>query len=195
MSFFTHPDFFAIEQVDLQSKLIQPSLQLYNQTLEQLKTSYDDAVTMVLDTHLSIAASTKQIYERPPMDTLTEWASVLQNSGNDFITLVKTDVLPKADGYYQQLVVSLVETSDKVKPVLQETWNNPKQALDFVSAATVNVFSQIKNVTTQNAEALMDLGNVFVIQPVETAQALYRNVLSATVDTYFDLVSSLLITF
>ena len=195
MSFFTHPDFFAIEQVDLQSKLIQPTMQLYNQTLEQLKTAYNDVVNFVLETHQQIAATSKQIYERPPLDTLTEWSSELQKNGNDLITLVKNDVIPKVDGYYQQLSTSFFETSDKVKPVLQAAWNNPKQTLDSVSEVTVNTFSQIKNVASQSAEALVDLGNLFVIQPVETAQALYRNVLSSTVDTYFDLVSTLLISF
>ena len=189
MSFFTHPDFFAIQQVDLESKLIQPTSQLYSQICEQLKTSYNT----LLDVHGQMAASAKQIYERSPMETLTEWSDVLQKNSNDLITLVKNDVIPKTADYYQQLAMSLAETRDNVKPVLQAAWNNPKQTLDSVSDVAVNVFSQIKNVTSQSAEALVDLGNIFVIQPVETAQALYRNALSAMVDTYFDLVSMLLI--
>lgn len=193
MSFFTHPDFFAIQQVDLESKLIQPTSQLYSQICEQLKTSYNSTVNALLDVHGQMAASAKQIYERSPMETLTEWSDVLQKNSNDLITLVKNDVIPKTADYYQQLAMSLAETRDNVKPVLQAAWNNPKQTLDSVSDVAVNVFSQIKNVTSQSAEALVDLGNIFVIQPVETAQALYRNALSAMVDTYFDLVSMLLI--
>jgi hypothetical protein len=195
MSFFTSPDFFAIEQVDLQSKLIQPSFQLYNQTVIQLKTAYHDAINVVLEAHENLSISSKEIYERPVLQTLTEWSDVLQKNSNELIMLVKNDVMPKADGYYQQLSMSLVETSDKVKPVLQAAWNNPKQTLDCVSNVAANLFSQVKTATSQSTEALVDLGNLFVIQPVETAQALYRNVLSSTVETYFDLVSTLLISF
>lgn len=195
MSFFTSPDFFAVEQIDLQSKLIQPSFQLYNQTVTQLKTAYHDAINVALEAHENMSISSKEIYERPVIQTLTEWSNVLQKNSNDLIMLVKNDVIPKADNYYQQLSVSLVETSDKVKPVLQAAWNNPNQTLDSVSNVVANLFSQVKTVTSQSTEALVDLGNLFVIQPVETAQALYRNVLSSTVDTYFDLVSMLLISF
>lgn len=192
MSFFSNPDFFAIKQVDLESKLIQPTSQLYNQTCEQLKTFYNSTINALLDTHEQMAVSAKQVYEQPTQ-TLTEWYGVLQQNGNEAMTLVKNELLPKMDSYYQHSVTLSVNAGEKMKMYWQHVENNPKQVTDSLFSVANNLVSQLKVLTNQSMESLLDLGNLLVVQPVETVQALYRNSLSAVVDTYFDLVSTLLI--
>ncbi|TAN65940.1 MAG: hypothetical protein EPN17_15410 [Methylobacter sp.] len=75
--------------------------------------------------------------------------------------------------------------------------DNPEQftasALSPVSSYLASLSEDAEAVLISSYYALADLFSVLMAQPSATLQALYRNTLSALLDVYFDVISSLLV--
>ncbi len=222
---FNQPDFFTIRQLDLENKLISPTIKLYGQVGFKLNALYQDIHNVLIDFHGKVAIAGKQLYDHP-VETLTVWYQQTAYAGNALYAQVQTSVLP----VYQDWQVKVNAGKDATSQYLQAFWDNPDQVAlatiepvtRYLAAISVQsehywqllldnpeqlMASALAPVTgylttlTQDAEAILissyyflaELFRLLMTQPSVTLQALYNNTLSALLEAYFDIISSLLV--
>jgi hypothetical protein len=211
------PDFINIPELDIENKLILPTLKLYEQFEFKFSAIYQDIRSILIDIHAYLADVALQWYQHP-LETFSTCYDRFEN-----------DVLPKADLLFQSWQIQAMTGADQAKQYIQVFWDNPQQttlaALEPVSEYFGAITEQSNHywqsfldnpeqfmqetmmVATNYLEAfsdhtevvlissyyyLLELFRILMEQPYSTLHALYANSLSRLLDTYYDLISSLL---
>ena len=193
MPYFANTEFFTNKPIDIQSKIINPSLHLYQQTSEKIQTFYVDSINNLLEFHNKLSIFSKDVYSSPITDIFNNFYDLIKKYSVDLTTFLKIDINQNIDFYYQKFLFTVSEKLDYFKFYFQENINNPKRLIDYTNNFLESITSQLKNYLTRISEELAELSNLLSTQPVETLQAIYRNIMSVTADTYFEIISSLLI--
>lgn len=215
---FDRPEFINIPALDLDNKLILPTLQLYQKIEFKLSALYQDIRSILVDAHTYLADVALQWYKHPR----ESFTATYDRFENDF--------LPKADAFYQHWEMQAMAGVDQVERYLQAFWDNPEQttqamlepvscyfasateqterywqsfidnpeqfAVDAMAIATNYLASftdSIEVILISSYYTLLELFQILMAQPSAALQALYANTLSRLLDTYYDLISSLLI--
>jgi hypothetical protein len=223
------PDFIGIPQLDLENKLIMPTLKLYDQLSFKLNILYQDIRNTLIDAHTYLAGAAEQFYDHPK-ETLSAWYDQVAYTSTNLYAQFENDLLPRAETFYQQWQMQATVAVDTAGQYWNAFWENPEQmtlaAVEpvsryFVSATeqterywqlfienpeqfAIDAFTPVTNYLsslTDSAEvalissyyALLELFQVLMAQPVAAFQALYANTLSILLDTYYDVISSLLV--
>jgi hypothetical protein len=145
---FNQPDFFTIQQLDLENKLILPTTKLYSQVSFKLNALYQDIHTVLIDFHGKVAVAGKQVYDHP-VETLTAWYEQAAYAGNALYAQVQTSVLPTYQGWQVKVNAGKEATSQ----YLQAFWDNPDQ----VTLATLEPVTRYVAAVTGQSERYWQL--------------------------------------
>ena len=206
MSIFNNPDFLTIKSLDFESKLHLPTTQLIEQTVWKLNSLYQEIKAVLTQFHGSIALEAKRFYDHP-IDTATVWYEQALGYGNQTYARVSGEILPKVDATYEQAILDVSEFGRQTGEFWQAFYNNPEMVvvslMEPVSAqfrALIDTSEAVFNTSLEATEtywiglysAMIDLLNLLLEQPGLTLTALYQNMLSTLLDTYFEIVTALL---
>jgi hypothetical protein len=145
---FNQPDFFTIQQLDLENKLILPTTKLYSQVSFKLSALYQGIHSALIDVHSMVATAAKQVYEHP-VETLTAWSEHAAYASNALYAQVQASVLP----VYQGWQVKVNAGKEITGQYLQAFWDNPDQ----VTLATLEPVTRYVAAVTGQSERYWQL--------------------------------------
>jgi len=190
----------SIEDLDYQAKIIAPTKQLYAQLSEQANELLTQAKESALELHAQVSETGLEFYEHP-VETATRWQSEATEKGNQLYATFNDNILPAAKADYDQLIVTLVDYGLQSRQSFQVFLDNPEQitveaftalnqSLSLYIDNSLNASSLILNALSSKADEIISL---LIEQPMETMEAFYYQSLTNLLNSYFDIVSSALI--
>lgn len=217
---FNYADFFTYHPLELDAKLIVPTKKVYEQLGFQLNSLYHDIRSVLINAHREVATVAKQVYEHP-VETVINWVdacAVLYAQAQTVVVPLyqqlqvsaqsgKENLIHYAQAWWEnptQVTVSTFKPiTDYVSTVANQStmyWQafseNPEQFIATACLPLTNYLSLVGNeaeaILISHYYALGELFTVLMAQPSATLQALYHHSLSALLDSYFNIISSLL---
>ena len=205
MSIFNNPDFLVLKPLDLENKLFLPTTKLYSQTVWRLNTLYQDIKAALANFYGYVTTQGQQFYEHP-VDTTTAWYGQTVDFGTR-VYAMSDRLLPKAEAIYQDTVAGVVELGHQTSTFWQAFYENPEAfTASLIAPVTAKINSLVGvSLDSINASidatgaylmslyaAMVDLFKLLLDQPGATLTALYQNTLALLLDSYYELVTSLL---
>ncbi len=195
MTFSITRDFLNRQQLDLDSKLIQPSQQVVAQLNAQIRALYIDIREQLLAFPADIAAAAKQVYEQP-LPTMSVWYDQAVKSSQEFYALFQNEMVPSVTVTYQQVVADVTDAGLQAIQYGNTFWQDPEAQVTALYEQLSTLLNSGLNVTEATLanlyDAMGDLLGLLLEQPGNTVQALYYNTMSALLDLYFSIVTTLL---
>ncbi len=190
----------SIEDLDYQAKVIVPTKQLYAQISEQANQLLAQAQESALELQAKIAESGLEFYDHP-VDTATRWQAEATQKTNQLYTTFNDTILPAVKADYEQLIVTLVDYGMQSRQSLQAFLDNPEQmtveaftavnqGFMFYLNKTLDISLIALNNLTNKADEII---NLLIEQPMETMETFYYQSLTTLLNSYFDIVSSALV--
>lgn len=190
----------SIEDLDYQAKVIVPTKQLYAQISEQANQLLAQAQESALELQAKIAESGLEFYDHP-VDTASRWQAEVTEKTNQLYVNFNDTILPAVKADYDQLLVTLVDYGMQSRQSLQAFWDNPEQmtveaftavnqGFMFYLNKTLDISLIALNNLTSKADEII---NLLIEQPMETMEAFYYQSLTTLLNSYFDIVSSALV--
>ncbi|PKM11520.1 MAG: hypothetical protein CVV13_08820 [Gammaproteobacteria bacterium HGW-Gammaproteobacteria-3] len=205
MAIFNNSDFLALKPLDLENKLFLPTSQLYTQTVSRLNSLYLDIKQALIDFHSALATQAQDLYQHP-VETTSAWYGQAVDYGANVYASISGQWLPKAEAAYQQSMIEVSELGQQFGQFWQTFYDNPEAVTISLIAPVSTHFTNMidasgsyisSTIAVSEAylkslySALTELFNLLLEQPELTLNALYQNTLSALLEIYFGLVSSL----
>lgn len=167
--------------------------QLYLNPTKTLSVWYDQATAMSTAYYTQVQAVVLPVYQNWQAKLDTGKEKVVQNFQAFWDNPEQVTVAT-----FQPLAQYVTNATEQSSQYLTLFMDNPEQ---FLSSAFVPVTHYLSSLS-DDAEAILissyyalaDLSKLLLEQPSATVQSLYHNALSALLDTYFDIISSLLVT-
>ena len=188
------------ENLDYQEKIIAPTKQLYAQLNEQANELFEQAKESAIEIHAKVSEISLEFYDHP-VETATRWQAEASEKSNQLYATFNDSILPAAKADYDQLIVTLVDYGLQSRQSFQTFLDNPEQITAEAFTAFNQSISTYINKTLDVSSLIMnDLSNkageiisLLIEQPMETMEAFYYQSLSNLLNSYFDIVSSALI--
>ncbi len=186
-----------LESLEFETKVAAPTQQLLHQVYAQLGSLYLQLREALIDFHTVIAIASKQLYDQP-VETTKLWYSQLADKSSELHARLMEQVIPEAQDNYDQFVASVSDFGSESKMAFQKLVDNPEE----VTAQTIeslNMFvSETADITAEQLTELKarsaDLIALLLEKPAATLDSLYTELPNSMLNTYFELVSSLLVT-
>ncbi|MGR9115327.1 MAG: hypothetical protein ACU85E_06140 [Gammaproteobacteria bacterium] len=206
MSIFNSPDFLAFKPLDLENKLFLPSSKLYTQTMWKLNSVYQEIKEVLINFHDEVATEAGRFYQNP-VETSAAWYQQAVEYSTRAYAYVAAQMWPQAEAGYRQVVADVTEFGQQTGEFWHAFYENPEEVtVSLVEPISMRFNSMVDasqaymNASLETVEAYLlglysasiELFKLLIEQPGNTITALYQNMLSALLDLYFDLVSSLL---
>lgn len=187
----------SIEDLDYQEKIIAPTKQLITQLSEQANVLLAQAKESALELHDKVAEVGLEFYEHP-VETATRWQAEATEKSNELYATFNDNILPAVKADYDQLIVTLVDYGLQSRQSLQVFLDNPEQiTVEAFTALNQSLSTYIDNALNVSSLVLNDLSSkadeiisLLIEQPIET---LYYQTLTNLLNSYFDIVSSALV--
>ena len=186
-----------LESLEFETKVVAPTQQLLHQVYAQLGSLYLQLREALIDFHSVIAIASKQLYDQP-IETTKLWYSQLSEKSSELQARLVEQVIPEAQENYDQIVARISDFGSKSNMVFQKMVDNPEE-ITAQTIESLNVFvSETVDITAEQLTELKsrsaDLIALLLEKPAATLDSLYTDLLNAMLNTYFELVSSLLVT-
>lgn len=189
------------ENIDYQTKVIFPTQQLYQQLSSQASELFEQTKESALELHAKVAKSGLQLYEHPT-ETATLWKEQAIDKSNELYATFNNDIAPVVKADYQQLIGTLADYGLQSQQSFQIFLDNPEkvtvEAFTTLNNALITFFEKSLDVSalmldtiTTKAEEII---NLLIQQPIQTMEDIYYQTLSALLNSYFDIISSLIST-
>lgn len=210
MSIFNQPDFLTIREFDVENKIILPTKALYTQLNVQFNTLYENIRTILTEMHSSLSVMGKAFYDNP-VETVSAWYDQVTYSTGNLYADAQNYVMPiyqDTEQFIQtfwanpeQVTLTTLEPIKRLATTssaqyLQPFLDNPEQFLISVLAPATDfitvVNDSVEAILISSYYALLDLFKLLMDQPSEALRAIYQNSLSALLDGYYQVISSLL---
>ncbi len=190
----------SIEDLDYQAKIITPTKQLFDQISEQANELLVQAKESALELHAKVSESGLELYEHP-VETATRWQAEATEKSNQLYATFNDNILPAVKADYDQLVVNLVDYGLQSRQSFQVFLDNPEQiTVEAFTALNQSLSTYIDNSLNVSALILNDLSSkadeiisLLIEQPMETMETFYYQSLTNLLNSYFDIVSSALV--
>lgn len=190
----------SIEDLDYQEKIIAPTKQLITQLSKQANELLAQAKESALELHDKIAEVGLEFYEHP-VETATRWQAEATEKSNELYATFNDNILPAVKADYDQLIVTLVDYGLQSRQSLQVFLDNPEQiTVEAFTALNQSLSTYIDNALNVSSLVLNDLSSkadeiisLLIEQPIETMETLYYQTLTNLLNSYFDIVSSALV--
>lgn len=166
--------------------------QVYEHPVETMTAWYNQAVYTGTTLYAQAQAAVAPVYQ--------QW-QVQVNSSKDKTTRFLQAFWDNPEQVTRTTVEPVTRYVTAVAKQSEQYWqvfiDNPEQFMANALAPVTGYLTSLTNdaeaVLISSYYALADLFSMLMAQPSATVQALYRNTLSALLDVYFDVISSLLI--
>ncbi|RLA18087.1 MAG: hypothetical protein DRQ62_14185 [Gammaproteobacteria bacterium] len=190
----------SIEDLDYQAKIITPTQQLFDQISEQANALLVQAKESALELHAKVSETGLELYEHP-VETATRWQAEATEKGNQLYATFNDNILPAVKADYDQLIVTLVDYGLQSRQSFQVFLDNPEQiTVEAFTALNQSLSTYIDKTLDVSSLILNDLSNkageiisLLIEQPMETMEAFYYQSLTNLLNSYFDIVSSALV--
>lgn len=149
MSLFNQPDFFMAQPLDLENKLIIPTVKLHTQASLQLNTLYENIRNLLIEAHTYVATLAKQVYAQP-VETLAAWYGQAAYTATTLYADAQSYVLP----IYQQWGTQFTIGKEQAGQFLQAFWRDPEQV---TLAALAPLKAHVATATTYSEQYLQPL--------------------------------------
>ncbi len=205
-------DFLTIRQLDVETKLIEPTSRLITQVNSQISTLIKDTESLVREWHSDIANFSIQAYEQPSETFQVVYDKSVQE-WHDAYAIIHEQLWPKAE----QIVIKINELSQQTQLLGQSLMNDPKTVLsssidqfstrfihgletsqillNSINEQLTNWSSSLMALTEAKALSLYyacgEILKLLLNQPLETVQAIFYNTVASLLDIYFHVISSL----
>jgi len=186
--------------INYDEKIITPTKELYQLLSQQANALFERAAISGNELHASIANATTEFYDAP-VETSLRWKGEITDKGNEFYAHLNTDIIPSAQADYQQFVSVASDYSSQAQNAIQFFIDHPK----MVTVDTFNTLNHGINVFIDSSISLsaktIDALNLQVTniidflsnQPIQGLENIYYESLALLLNSYFNIVSSLLI--
>jgi len=186
--------------INYDEKIITPTKELYQLLSQQANELFERAAISGNELHASIANASTEFYNTP-VETSLRWKSEIADKGNEFYTYLNTDIIPSAQADYQQFMSTASDYNTQAQDAIQFFIDHPKMVtLDTFNTLNhgINVFIDSSiNLSAKTIDALnlqvMNIIDFLSNQPIQGLENLYYESLSLLLNSYFNVVSSLLI--
>jgi hypothetical protein len=167
--------------------------QLYLNPTKTLSVWYDQATAMSTAYYTQAQAVVLPVYENWQAKLNTSKEKVIQNFQVFWDNPEQVTVAT-----FQPLAQYVTDATKQSSQYLKLFMDNPEQFLSSAFAPVTYYLSSLSDdaeaILISSYYALADLSKLLLEQPSATIQSIYHNALSALLDTYFDIISSLLVT-
>jgi hypothetical protein len=189
-----------IEDLDYQTKIITPTKQLFDQISEQANALLVQAKESALELHAKASESGLELYEHP-VETATRWQAEATEKSNQLYATFNDSILPAVKADYDQLIMTLVDYGLQSRQSFQVFLDNPEQiTVEAFTALNQLLSTYIDNSLNVSALILNDLSSkadeiisLLIEQPMETIETFYYQSLTNLLNSYFDIVSSVVV--
>ncbi len=185
----------ALENLDLENKLIIPTQELMAQIQLDLATLYASLRQMAIDAHELVAVLGKQWYDQP-METTVAWYQAGQGYANGVYQTAVNDWVPQIENSYEQALETVVDYSLQARGGFEYLLDNPDkvsaEAIESITEAMVATGNLSMEMVVKLQETSAEIIALLMEQPLQTLQTAYVDVLNGLLNTYFDLVSAAL---
>ncbi|OQK18438.1 hypothetical protein AU255_11655 [Methyloprofundus sedimenti] len=190
----------SIEDLNYQAKIIAPTKQLYAQLSKQANELLAQAKESVLELHAKVAETGLEFYEHP-IDTATRWQAEATEKGNQLYADFNDNILPAVKADYDQLIVTMIDYGLQSRQAFQVFLDNPEQiTVEAFTALNQSIMFYLNKTLDISLVALKGVSDkadeiisLLIKQPMETMEAFYYQSLTALLNSYFDIVSSALV--
>lgn len=196
--------------LDLENKLVNPSLELY-QSLKLFSTElYQDTRETLINTHNKVSELGTQFYNHP-VETTTELYGQAANLGSETLASIDRQLIPEIISFYntgtRELTILGAEWSDSFKRINGQTiefcktfYSHPTETLNLIYSDlqkgmgsltdyTVEIFNQAAAAVAFTYQSLIAALNMFIDKPKAVAQVFYYDVISGLLDLYVQLIN------
>ncbi len=185
----------AFEYLDLETKVYLPTQALINQLQIDVISLYGMLTQFMLAAHQKMAVLGNTWYAEP-IATSKLWYGQWVEYGTVMYAVLLDEILPQAETTYTAMLTSSNQFSVNVLNNLNYIIDNPEQvsaeSIEFMTETLIHV----GNVSTEMASELQtktaEIVELLMQQPLEMLEASYISILTGLLDTYFALVSNIL---
>lgn len=189
------------ENLDYHAKVVAPSKQLYEQLSTQANEFIAQAKESALELHAQLAESSLEFYQHPT-ETATRWQAIAVNKGNEYYAMLNNEIIPQLQADYQHLASNATDYGIQSRQAFQFFLDHPEQvtveAFTSLNQALLTFFDQSMNVSAMVLDDLSlkatEIVNLLIEQPMVTMENIYYESLAALINSYFEIVSSLIAT-
>ncbi len=185
--------------IDYQVKIITPTQQLYQKLNVQAGDLFEQAKESALELHTKVAQAGLEFYNHPT-ETAARWQAEASEKGSELYARFNNDMLPALKSDYQLLISNTKDYSTQAQEALQFFIDNPEKVTVEAFTAFNQALMAFINKTMNVSELLLDeitnqvneIISLLIAQPMQTMEDIYYDSLTALLNGYFQLVSSLL---
>lgn len=163
-------DFLVIKELDIEHKLLVPTLELYTHLNLQVRVLYHDIRQALIDGHVWVASVAKQFYAQPE-ETARVWYDKSVQGSEAAQAYIQVELLPKLEASYQAWDLKLTGRPGGISQNLQAFWDNPG---DIAVAKFETVSQAITASTAQALQTFMDNPEAFMASLVAPASDYMR---------------------
>jgi len=186
--------------INYDEKIITPTKELYQHLSQQANELFERAAISGNELHASIASASTEFYNMP-VETSLRWKSEIADKGNEFYTYLNTDIIPSAQADYQQFISTASDYNTQAQDAIQffidhpkmvtlDTFNMLNQSVNLFIDSSINISAKAIDSLSLQATHIIDfLSN----QPIQGLENLYYETLALLLNSYFSVISSLLI--
>lgn len=185
-----------IPEIDLDNKLILPTLRLYDRIGDRLNILYREISELLIEIHGHAATLARQFYDHP-LASLNAWYEQGAIVVTDVQTRIDHEWLPNAEALYRHWQARAAQDVDAVGEYWRYFQQQPEQCVrDALATMTHDLDSVVDGIGAmliQQYYVLTELWVLIANQPVTLMQSALGHALSKLLDVYCDAISSILI--
>lgn len=186
--------------LNYEEKIIAPTKELYQQLNLQANELFQNMLVSANELHSKVAEMGLELYNNPS-ETATRWQVELTDKGNEIYAHAINDMIPAVKADYQHWASVTADFGTQLQMSVQYFMDNPElvtaDAFSALNQSLIHFFQISKNVS---AQVLDDIGTqaseiieLLIDNPMQTMEGIYYDSLSVLLNSYFDVVSSLLL--
>lgn len=187
----------AFEYLDLENKMYIPTQKLISQIQLDLLSLYASLRQHLIDWHTQFAGLAKEFYDNP-VATSALWYDQSVSFATDLYAKLNAQLLPKAQRSYEEMLATASEVAAQTQDTISYMVDNPEQVTAEAIATMSETLTAAGNVSAELIDEIQaktsEIVALLLEQPLQTLEATYMQVLSSLLESYFELVSNLLIT-
>ncbi|MCK5831119.1 MAG: hypothetical protein KAH20_12555 [Methylococcales bacterium] len=186
----------AFEYLDLENKLFIPTQTLWTKLQVELINLVTKVRQFLIEVHDTVAALGVEWYDSPILTT-TKWYDHSVILGNELYVKVTDEFWPQAEIQYDEILVATHESGSKILNTYYYFKENPEQvsidSIEFLTESLVKVGNISAELTAELQTKGAEIVSLLLEQPLQTFELACKEILTALLNGYFEIVSNILI--
>ncbi|NOQ14619.1 MAG: hypothetical protein GQ583_09120 [Methyloprofundus sp.] len=186
--------------LNYEEKIIAPTKELYQQLNLQVNELFQNMAVSANELHSRVAEMGLELYNNPS-ETASRWQVELTGKGNEIYAHAINDVMPAVKADYQHWVSVTTDYGTQLQMSVQYFMDNPElvtaDAFNALNQGLMHFFEVSKNVSAQVLDDIRvqasEIIELLIDSPMQAMEGIYYDSLSGLLNSYFEVVSSLLV--